>query len=75
MVLGLEELKERREILNQQIEREEDDKSRIEKEIAILSDKLNRLNDSLAKKCTAREEFEKAIKECEGAYSKVTFYL
>jgi Sjoegren syndrome nuclear autoantigen 1 len=69
--LGLEELKERKEQLTRQIEKEEDEKQRTEKEIAILTEKLNRLNDSLAKKHNARDEFDKTIRESESAFSKV----
>lgn len=52
------------------------EKSSIQKQIAILSDKLARVNgknyiDSLNKKITARNDYDKAIQETEGAYIKI----
>ena len=69
---GIEDLKEKREILNKRIAKEEDEKASVQNEIRVLSEKLSHINESLAKKMTARSEYDKTIGETEAAYSKVS---
>ncbi|OMJ74441.1 hypothetical protein SteCoe_26622 [Stentor coeruleus] len=71
LVSCLEDLKEQRGDLEKQLQEEMAEKSSIQKQIAILSDKLARVNDSLNKKITARNDYDKAIQETEGAYIKI----
>ena len=50
---------------------EEEDKAKIQREIAILSEKLQKMNESLARKIQARAEYDKTIQETEAAYMKI----
>ena len=44
---------------------------KIQREISILSDKLQKLNEGLARKVQARNEYDKTITETEAAYMKI----
>ena len=50
---------------------EEEDKAKIQREISILSEKLQKMNESLSRKIQARNEYDKTIQETEGAYMKI----
>ena len=50
---------------------EEDDKAKIQREISILSEKLQKMNEGLARKMQARSEYDKTIQETEAAYMKI----
>ena len=50
---------------------EEEDKIKIQREISILSEKLQKMNESLARKVQARAEYDKTIQETEAAYMKI----
>lgn len=76
LVSCLEDLKEQRSVLEKQIQEELSEKSQIEKEIALLTERLTRVNgnsslESLNKKLIARNDYDKAIQETEGAYIKI----
>eukprot|EP01111_Echinosteliopsis_oligospora_P018459 TRINITY_DN8479_c0_g1_i1.p1 TRINITY_DN8479_c0_g1~~TRINITY_DN8479_c0_g1_i1.p1 ORF type:complete len:113 (+),score=15.72 TRINITY_DN8479_c0_g1_i1:76-414(+) len=71
LVRCIEELKERREEVNKVILREEEERSKIQHEIRRLTENLSRLNDSLNRKISARNEYDKTIKETEAAYAKI----
>ncbi|KAL8275589.1 hypothetical protein Esti_000540 [Eimeria stiedai] len=71
LVQCIDELKRKREEVNRQIEQEELDKEKIQKEIALLQERLQRLKESLARKIHARCEYDKTIQETEGAYTKI----
>jgi Sjoegren syndrome nuclear autoantigen 1 len=51
--------------------REEEEKAKIQKEISMLTDRLSKLNESLARKQRAKEEYDRTIAESEGAYMKI----
>ncbi len=51
--------------------REEEEKAKIQNDLRILTDKLNRINDSLGRKHQARQEYEKTLQETEAAYNKI----
>jgi Sjoegren syndrome nuclear autoantigen 1 len=70
-LLGIEELKEKREDIQRQILREEEERQKIVNDIRILNERLSRLEDSLTKKGAAKAELEKTIKDTEAAYTKV----
>ncbi len=57
--------------MNRQIMREEEEKSKIQNDIRILTEKLNRINESLQRKHQARGEYEKTLQETEAAYNKI----
>jgi sjoegren syndrome nuclear autoantigen 1 len=55
LVKCIEDLKEKREEIARQ----------------ILTDRLTKINESLARKVTARNEYDRTIQETEGAYMKI----
>ncbi|CAE7451460.1 DIP13, partial [Symbiodinium pilosum] len=65
------DLREKREELNRQILKEEEDKAKIQKELSILTDRLQKINESLVRKTQARNEYDKTIQETEAAYMKI----
>lgn len=71
--LGLEEMKLRRAELQTQIESQEKEKNNLQREIEKMSCKLTQLNDSLAKRITVRNEYDRTITDTEAAYVKVVF--
>merc|ERR1711865_1124300 len=71
LVKCLEDLREKREAINREIAREEDDKNKIQNDLKILTERLSRINDSLARKVAARNEYDQSIQETEAAYLKV----
>merc|ERR1712196_559903 len=71
LVKSIEDLREKREELNRQILKEEEDKAAIQRELSILTDRLQRINESLVRKTQARNEYDKTIQETEAAYMKI----
>lgn len=71
LVKCIEDLREKREEINRQIIKEEEDKVKIQKDIAILSERLATINESLAKKSQTRCEYDRTLQETEGAYMKI----
>ena len=45
--------------------------AKIQNDLRILTERLARINDNLARKITSRNEYDKTIQETEAAYSKV----
>ena len=70
-VKSIEDLREKREELNRQIIKEEEDKAKLQKETSVLTDRLQKLNESLMRKTQARNEYDKTIQETEAAYMKI----
>ncbi|PRP82946.1 putative 13 KDA deflagellation-inducible protein [Planoprotostelium fungivorum] len=68
---SLDELKSRREQLLHLIEKEEEEKSRIQGEIKRLQGRVTRLDESLQSRYSARDEYDKTIKESEVAFLKI----
>ena len=71
VVLGIEDLCAKRDELQRQILIEEEDKHKLENDIRLASEKLAKINENLAKKITARTEFDRTISETEAAYMKI----
>lgn len=69
--LGIEDLCGKRDELQRVILTEEEEKHKLENEIRLASEKLAKINESLAKKITARTEFDRTISETEAAYMKI----
>lgn len=61
----------KRDELQRQIIIEEEEKHKLQNDIRVLSEKLAKVNESLAKKISARTEFDKTIAETEAAYMKI----
>lgn len=72
-IVGIEDLCTKRDELQKQIINEEEEKSKIQNDIRILSERLAKINESLAKKIASRNEYDKTISETEAAYMKVSF--
>ena len=71
LVKCIEVLREKREEVNRQILKEEEEKAKIQKDLSILTDRLSKINESLARKVQARNEYDKTIQETEAAYMKI----
>lgn len=69
---GIEDLCTKRDELQKQILNEEEEKEKIQNDIRILSERLAKINESLAKKIASRNEYDKTIAETEAAYMKVS---
>ena len=68
---GIEDLCTKRDELQKQILVEEEEKAKLQNDIRILTEKLAKLNEGLAKKISSRNEYDKMIAETETAYMKV----
>ena len=68
---GIEELCFNRDELNGQISQEEEEKARLQHDIRMLTEKLSRVNESLAQRLAARSNLDHTIAETEAAYMKV----
>ncbi|XP_055792290.1 microtubule nucleation factor SSNA1-like [Salvelinus fontinalis] len=66
---GIEELCSKRDELNRQIQQEE--KGRLQHDIRVLTEKLSRVNESLARRLSVRADFDHTIGETEGAFMKI----
>ncbi|XP_054468902.1 Sjoegren syndrome nuclear autoantigen 1 [Anoplopoma fimbria] len=71
LVKCIEDLCSKREELNRQIKQEEEEKERLQHDIRVLSEKLCRVNESLAQRLAARTTFDRTIAETEAAYTKI----
>ena len=64
-------MREKREEVNRQILKDEEEKAKIQKDLSILTDRLSKLNEALVKRTQARSEYDKTIQETEAAYMKI----
>ncbi len=71
LVKCIEDLREKREEINRQILKEEEEKAKIQRDLSILTDRLSSINEKLAKKIQARNEYDRTIQETEAAYMKI----
>ncbi|XP_073414376.1 microtubule nucleation factor SSNA1 [Dendrobates tinctorius] len=71
LVKCVEDLCSKRDELNRQIQQEEEEKNKLQNDIRILTEKLSRVNESLARKMASRNEFDKTIAETQAAYMKI----
>jgi len=71
LVHCIEQLREKREELNRSVAADEEEKAKIQNDLRILTERLARINDNLARKITSRNEYDKTITETEAAYSKI----
>ena len=68
---GIEDLCGKRDELHRSILQEEEEKQKLQNDIRVLTERLAKVNESLAKKMASRNEFDKTIAETEAAYMKV----
>jgi Sjoegren syndrome nuclear autoantigen 1 len=71
LVKCIEDLREKRDEINRQLLKDEEDKAKIQRDLNVLTDRLLKINESLARKVTARNEYDRTIQETEGAYMKI----
>ncbi|CAM9332614.1 unnamed protein product [Phaeothamnion confervicola] len=71
LVRCIEDLREKREEVNRQILKEEEEKAKIQKDLSILNERLSTINEGLSRKVQARNEYDRTIQETEGAYMKI----
>eukprot|EP00898_Chlorokybus_atmophyticus_P007967 jgi/Chlat1/8171/Chrsp76S07623 len=71
LVKCIEELKERREELTKQVHKEEEERARIQNDIAVLTKRLHQIEESLARHTAGRDECDRTIRETEAAYMKI----
>jgi Sjoegren syndrome nuclear autoantigen 1 len=72
LIRCIDDLRDKREEVNRQILKEEEEKAQIQKSLSMLTDRLSKINEGLARKVQARSEYDKTIQETEGAYMKVS---
>ena len=51
--------------------KEEEEKAKIQRDLSILTDRLAKINEGLARKIQARNEYDRTIQETEAAYMKI----
>ncbi len=56
------------------IVQEEEEKLKIQNDLHILTERLARISESLARKMAARSEYDRTIAETEAAYAKVSAF-
>ena len=71
LVRSIEDLREKREELNRQIAVDEQEKGGLTMQLTTLTNRLQKVNDSLVRKTQARNEYDKTIQETEAAYMKI----
>lgn len=71
LVKCIEDLREKREEINRYILKEEEEKAKIQRDLAILTDRLSKINESLARKVQARNDYDETIQQTEAAYMKI----
>ncbi|KAJ4458443.1 putative Deflagellation inducible protein; 13 kDa [Paratrimastix pyriformis] len=71
LVKCIEDMYDKRQELQEQIIREEEEKAKIQFDIRMLNERLQRISESLQRKILARDDYDKTIEETEAAYSKI----
>lgn len=67
----IENIRQGREDLHDEIVKDEEEKNQIEIEISALTERLTVLTETLVKKYEAQEEFDRTIQETEQAFMKI----
>eukprot|EP01059_Diplonema_ambulator_P023728 TRINITY_DN392_c0_g1_i3.p1 TRINITY_DN392_c0_g1~~TRINITY_DN392_c0_g1_i3.p1 ORF type:complete len:114 (+),score=46.55 TRINITY_DN392_c0_g1_i3:60-401(+) len=71
LITHIDNMKEKRAELDRFIHKEEEEKARIVNDLRILNERLARVDEGLARKYAARQEYDKTIAETENAFSKI----
>ncbi|MES1912817.1 MAG: hypothetical protein MHM6MM_005036 [Cercozoa sp. M6MM] len=71
LVRCIEDLREKRDSVSRDLAEEEREKAQIEKSLLSLQQRLQVLNESMAQKIQARNDFDRTIQETEAAYMKI----
>ncbi|KEP63265.1 UNVERIFIED_CONTAM: sjoegren syndrome nuclear autoantigen 1 [Hammondia hammondi] len=67
----IEDLKRKRDEIGKQIVLESEEKEKVQRGIAALTEKLQKLNASNERNMQAKEEYDKTIQDTEAAYMKI----
>merc|ERR1712070_255125 len=67
----IEELETKRKSIAGEIDLEQQKKTDVQTQLRELTEKLSRINDSLGRKVSARNEYDTTIQETEAAYLKI----
>ena len=68
---GIDELRTKRTAIDEQLDQEEQEKAKVQNDLQVLSKRLATLNESIARKLAARNDYDKTIQETEAAYLKI----
>ncbi|XP_078489032.1 microtubule nucleation factor SSNA1-like [Ciona intestinalis] len=71
MVKCIEDLCSKRDDLRRQIDSDQEEKAKLHNDIRILTNRLAKVNEDIAKKMTSQIEFDQAICETQTAYARV----
>eukprot|EP00042_Codosiga_hollandica_P034851 m.250279 g.250279 ORF g.250279 m.250279 type:complete len:109 (-) comp54506_c0_seq6:1526-1852(-) len=71
VVKCIEDLQSKRELLQRAIVDEEHEKLKIQQDLHVLTERLARISESLARKLATRAEYDRTIHETEAAYAKI----
>eukprot|EP01083_Nonionella_stella_P083146 229745_1 len=71
LVKCLTDLRQKRDIVHKEIISEEREKARVQKQLAELTEQLQRLNNSISRKSQTKHDYDKTIQETEAAYMKI----
>lgn len=71
MVKSIESLRQKRDDWNRQILAGEEEKANIQKSVSKLTERLEKLDQSLDDKAWKRQEYDQTIKETEAAYDQI----
>ncbi|KAK2816220.1 hypothetical protein Q7C36_022491 [Tachysurus vachellii] len=71
LVKSIEQLTFKRDEMNRQIQREEEEKTHLQHDVRMLTEKLNRVSESLDRRLTTRNELDRTIAETEAGYMKI----
>ena len=71
LVKCIEDLRIKKEETNALILKEEEEKSKMQHDLNQLTERLATINEMLAMKVQARNEYDRTIQETEGAYMKI----
>jgi Sjoegren syndrome nuclear autoantigen 1 len=67
----IEGLRERRLDLDRAIQREEEERQRVQADLRILNERVAKLDESLARKYASRQEFDRTIQETQNSFCKI----
>jgi len=67
----IDELEQKKKSIQIEIDNEQQKKTDVQGQLRDLTEKLSRINDSLGRKVSARNEYDTTIQETEAAYLKI----
>jgi len=71
MTKSIESLRQKRDDWNRQISAVEEEKANIQESVSKLTDRLEKLDQSLVEKAWKRQEYDQTIRETEAAYDQI----